>query len=73
VASARSIEEIEQWLGAQSWVENVWAEGYILKTNPPRRVLTIIVRQPHGSPQRYQLILVELPDDSHRVWDFRKA
>lgn len=73
VSQARSIQEIEDWLRAQAWVEDVRTEDYILKSNPPRRVLTIMSRQPRGSTQRYQLIVVELPDDTYRIWELRKT
>lgn len=39
VATDQSMQEIERWLSDQPWVEDVWTEDYVLKTNPPRRVL----------------------------------
>lgn len=41
IGSARSLDEIEDWLRSQQGVKSVQLADYLMKSNPPQREFTI--------------------------------
>lgn len=49
INSARSLDEIEEWLKTQASVKSVQLSSYLLKSNPPQRDFTVEFYMQAGS------------------------
>ena len=61
VDRSRSLSDLSRWLESQHCVESVRLRDYLIKTNPPRREFSIVVRDAAGSADEKTLSIALLP------------
>jgi hypothetical protein len=62
IARASSLADITSWLSAQPYVHSVRLEDFLMKSYPPQRRLTVVLRLP-GSLETRRAIDVYTHDD----------